>query len=56
MRWFVLQKDGPGDSLSRPTSQSTEESGRALFDPEKNQFVLTGPELIVFCERDKKDT
>jgi maltooligosyltrehalose trehalohydrolase len=27
-----------------------------LFDPEKNRFLLTGPELIVFCERDKKDT
>ena len=26
-----------------------------LFDPEKNRFLLTGPELIVFCERDKKD-
>jgi hypothetical protein len=27
-----------------------------LFDPEKNRFLLTGPELIIFCERDKKDT
>jgi hypothetical protein len=26
-----------------------------LFDPEKQQFVLTEPELIVFCERDKRD-
>jgi maltooligosyltrehalose trehalohydrolase len=26
-----------------------------LFDPEKNQFVLTEPELIVFCEHDHKD-
>ncbi|MBV8641309.1 MAG: malto-oligosyltrehalose trehalohydrolase [Verrucomicrobia bacterium] len=26
-----------------------------LFDPEKNQFVLTEPELIVFCEHDQKD-
>jgi maltooligosyltrehalose trehalohydrolase len=26
-----------------------------LFDPEKKQFVLSEPELIVFCERDKKD-
>ena len=26
-----------------------------LFDPEKNQFVLTGPELIVFSEHDQKD-
>ena len=26
-----------------------------LFDPEKNQFVLTEPELIVFCEQDQKD-
>jgi len=25
-----------------------------LFDPEKKQFVLTGPELIVFCERDEQ--
>jgi maltooligosyltrehalose trehalohydrolase len=27
----------------------------ALFDPEKNQFVLSEPELIVFCECDIKD-
>jgi maltooligosyltrehalose trehalohydrolase len=26
-----------------------------LFDPEKKQFVLTEPELIVFCEQGEKD-
>jgi hypothetical protein len=26
-----------------------------LFDPEKNQFVLTEPELIIFCESNEKD-
>jgi maltooligosyltrehalose trehalohydrolase len=26
-----------------------------LFDPEKKRFVLTQPELIVFCEREKND-
>jgi maltooligosyltrehalose trehalohydrolase len=27
-----------------------------LFDPEKNKFVLTEPELIVFCEHGQKNT
>jgi maltooligosyltrehalose trehalohydrolase len=26
-----------------------------FFDPEKNQFVLTEPELIIFCESNEKD-
>ncbi len=27
-----------------------------FFDPESNQFVLAEPELIVFCERDRKES